>query len=304
MTPLIALWTGWFLFAVYPLIGNMAAGNISPLLLTFLGAGIGFLCFVPHFIKNKFFAQLFNRKLIFPLLMMGLLGSVIPVMLFLGALKYTTPANMAILAQVEVVYSIIMARIFLKERITLPQLGGTLLVVFGASLILAKERFSPRLVGDLMVIAAPWMFQVSHVFAKKLPKDLTPGFIAGGRAFYAFISAIPIVIGTLFFTSMIFKPGIKVGFVMLLWGIGLNGASLLLWYKAIRNMDLAKATAIILSYPVATFILSAVLGFEKVHLYQFIGLVCSLGGAYWITLLVKKAEVKKEIIKENEEDLK
>jgi len=299
MAPLVALWLGWFLFAVYPLIGNMAAGNISPILLTVIGAWVGFLVFIPYFLKHKFFGKLFSRKLIFPLLVMGSLGSVIPTFLFLAALKYTTPANMAILAQVEVVYSILMARVFLKERITLSQIGGTALVVFGASLILIKERFSPRLIGDLMVIAAPWMFQVSHIFAKKLPKDITPGFIAGGRAFYAFLSGIPIVLGTLYFTSMIFNPTIKVGFIIIVWGVGLNGISLLLWYKAVRYMDLAKATAIILSYPVMTFVLSAVLGFEKIHFYQVVGLVCSLSGAYWITLLVKKDEVKKEIIQEN-----
>lgn len=288
MSPLISLWTGWFLFAIYPLIGAMAVGIISPLVLTCLGALVGFLFFTPYLARTKVFRQFFDRRLILPLFIMGSLGSIAPTLLFLGALKYTTPANMAILAQIEVVYSIIIARLLLKEKITLSQLGGTSLVILGTMLILAKERYSPRLIGDLMVLAAPWMFQISHVVAKKLPKQLTPSFIGSARAFYAFLSALPVVLVTLVFTSLVFKPSPKTALIILVWGVGLNGLSLLLWYKAIRYMDLAKATAIILSYPVMTFILSAVLGFEKIHSYQFIGLVLSMTGAYWVTVLVKK----------------
>jgi drug/metabolite transporter (DMT)-like permease len=290
MSPLVSLWSGWILFAIYPLVGAVAAGIISPLLLTWLGAGVGILFFIPYLIRTKIFRQFFDRRLVLPLLIMGFIGSILPTLLFLGALQYTTPANMAILAQIEVVYSIIIARILLKEKISLSQLGGTALVVFGTILILMKERYSPRLIGDLMVLAAPIMFQISHVVAKKLPKQLTPSFIGSARAFYAFFSAIPVVLLTLVFGGFFFKPGLKTVFVILIWGIGLNGLSLLLWYKAVRYMDLAKATAIILSYPVMTFILSAVLGFEKVHTYQFIGLICSMAGAYWVTVLVKKGK--------------
>ena len=57
-------------------------------------------------------------------------------------------------------------------------------------------------------------------------------------------------------------------------------------------MDLSKATAVILSYPVLTIVLSALFKVEHVQMYQIFGLVCSLSGAYWITLLVKKRAIK------------
>ena len=56
------------------------------------------------------------------------------------------------------------------------------------------------------------------------------------------------------------------------------------WYQAIRNMPLAKATAVILSYPVFTYILSVATGFDKIQLYQAAGLALALGGAYMVTL--------------------
>ena len=59
------------------------------------------------------------------------------------------------------------------------------------------------------------------------------------------------------------------------------------WYYAIRNMALGKATAIILSYPVMTFILSALLGVDKVTTFKVLGLILALLGAYIVTGIVK-----------------
>ena len=53
-------------------------------------------------------------------------------------------------------------------------------------------------------------------------------------------------------------------------------------------MPLAKATAVILSYPVFTYVISVAVGFDEIRLYQICGLVLALSGAYMVTL-VKKA---------------
>ncbi len=53
-------------------------------------------------------------------------------------------------------------------------------------------------------------------------------------------------------------------------------------------MDLSKATAIVLSYPVLTALFSHLFGIEKIQAYQLVGLGLALAGAYWVTLLVRK----------------
>ena len=77
----------------------------------------------------------------------------------------------------------------------------------------------------------------------------------------------------------------------MVWGLVLTAFNNILWYKAILNMDLSKATAIVLSYPVLTAILSAALGIEKIQAYQMAGLALALAGAYWVTLLVRKQKI-------------
>ncbi len=53
-------------------------------------------------------------------------------------------------------------------------------------------------------------------------------------------------------------------------------------------MDLSKATAIILSYPVITFVLSVLLGEDSFSISKIIGMVLAIGGAYIVTMSAKK----------------
>ena len=68
-----------------------------------------------------------------------------------------------------------------------------------------------------------------------------------------------------------------------------NGSlAMVVWYKAIRALDLSKVTAIYLSYPVLALLISALVGFENITLHQVIGLTVTCAGAYWVSLTVKK----------------
>jgi len=220
----------------------------------------------------------------------GLFGSALPIAALVLALNYTTPANAAILGQVEAVYTVILSRLFLKERISLSQLFGTSLVLAGTLLIAFKERFTMRWTGDLIVLAVPLMYQVSHLFSKKLPKDLDHVFVASARTLFATLGILPVFALGFFMPVAAFEPSLRLLWILLVWGVALTALNNVLWYKAILNMDLSKATAIVLSYPVLTAILSHAFGIEKIQAYQIVGLCLALAGAYWVTLLVKKQD--------------
>ena len=57
-------------------------------------------------------------------------------------------------------------------------------------------------------------------------------------------------------------------------------------------MDLSKATAIILSYPVMTFVLAVLLGQDKITAFKILGMVLAIGGAYIVTGMVKQGDNK------------
>ncbi|MGB2578870.1 drug/metabolite transporter (DMT)-like permease [Elusimicrobium simillimum] len=295
MNPLAALWLCWVITAFSPIIGKYAMPVIHPVLLVLFGIICALAYFTPSMTKKGLWKELFNKKTVVPYLIMGTFGTALPFSVMLFALNYTTPANAAILNQTEIIYSLILTSIILKERPTLGQLGGSLLVILGVGAILLNEKFTPRWTGDLIVIGSVWLFQISHIAAKKLPKGLDYTLIATARSFWALPATIILILVLLPTGKLYFTPNLQSAAVIAATGFFKYGIAMILWYIAIRNIDLSKVTAIILSYPALSFILSVALGFETPHIYQVVGLILTFGGAYWVTKVVKKQNEKASV---------
>jgi len=116
ITPLGAIWLTVCINSFIPILGYLAAGRISPPLFALAGSAVGFACFLPWALRNNKFPLYFRGDLWPRLFAVGFFGSALPIAALVMALKYTTPANAAILGQIEAVYTIILSRLFLKER--------------------------------------------------------------------------------------------------------------------------------------------------------------------------------------------
>lgn len=292
MNPLLAAWLCWAIIGLSPIAGHYAVGIINPVLLSFLGTLLAVAFFTPWVTKNKQWRAIFAKETRWKFLFIGTFGTALPFSIILWAFHYTTPGNAAILQQSELVYSLIIAAIFLHEVPTRQQLLGSGLILAGVLLILLKEQYTPRWTGDLMIVFTPWMFQAASCVAKRLPGHLHHRTIATARSIYA----LPVLTLLLVFIAwqnggqLTFRPGLQLTWVWLYTGILKYGWAMILWYQAIRALDLGKVTAIYLSYPVLSFLLSILLGLETPHMYQVLGMVLTLSGAYWISLLVRRQQ--------------
>lgn len=293
MNALTAVWLCWAIIGFSPIAGRYAVGVISPALLVLLGTVIAAAFFAPWLTRRQKWGQIFAKRTRLQFLFIGTFGTALPFSILLWALHYTTPGNAAILQQSELLYSLLIAFVFLKEVPTRSQLAGSALILAGVVLILLKEQYTPRWTGDLMVVGCTWMLQAASCAAKKLPKDLDHRVIAAARNIYA-LPALAVILAVLAWQGgLTFKPGLQSFGVLFYTGFFKYGLAMILWYQAIRALDLGKVTAIYLSYPVLSFILSVLLGFETPRLYQAAGLMLTLTGAYWVSLVVKKQQERK-----------
>jgi drug/metabolite transporter (DMT)-like permease len=187
------------------------------------------------------------------------------------------------------VYSLLLSYFFLKERPSVRQLAGTAMIICGVSLILFKEHMSVRWRGDIIILLSVSMFQISHIAAKKLPQNYSPALIACARALYSLLWGLPIMAAAVLFFHfhLVLKPVLRTFCVIFFIGALTYGIRNLLWYKAIRNMELAKATAVLLCYPVFTYIISLLFGLDSARAYQIIGLVLAVSGAYTVTKIIR-----------------
>lgn len=290
MSPLAALVIDWVLTALWPIIGKSGTELYSTPLFLEAGLAIGCAALTPWLLRRGHWRRMFSAELGWTLFMMGLLSGVAS-LVYVSALEYTTPANAAIMAQVEVLYSALLCAWLLREPVPPLQVGASLLVVAGTGLIMVHDFNSPRWKGDLMILATPWMFQVSHIFAKRLPRGLDPIMVSGARIFYGILVLLPFCAWSLLHEPRWdTSPG---GLSLLLaQGVLMSCLNLVFWYMAILHMDLAKATAFLLSYPALTMIFSWALGRETVSGLQVAGLAVTLSGAFWLSRLVIEAERK------------
>ncbi|MDD5657425.1 MAG: DMT family transporter, partial [Elusimicrobia bacterium] len=205
----------------------------------------------------------------------------------LQALRYTTPANAAVMAQVEILYSAALSAVLLRERIGRGQLAASLLVIAGTGLIMAHDLGSLRWKGDLMILLTPWMYQVSHVLAKRLPRDVDPALVSGTRNLFGFLLLTPISAWALLHGGR-WSWSTDALCLLATQGVFMNALALLFWYGAILRMDLAKATAFLLSYPALTMLFSCGLGRERIGGAQLAGLGVTLAGAFWLSRLAAR----------------
>lgn len=288
-SPLAAAWICWAIVGLSPIMGKYAVGLISPVVLVFLGTLLGVLYFAPWITKNHKWGELLAPQTAWKFLFIGTFGTALPFTVFLIALHYTTPGNAAILQQSELIYSLIFAALFLKEFPGRGQLGGSTLIILGVLIILLKEQYTPRWTGDLIIMGSTWMLQAGSTVAKRLPKHLDYRVIGMARNLFA-LPALLVILGVMYALGepFTFKPTTTAWVVLGYTGLLKYGLAMVVWYKAIRTLDLSKVTAIYLSYPILSLLLSAALKLDTITLHQVLGLLITCTGAYWVSLTVKQ----------------
>lgn len=290
MAPLPALLLDWVITAFWPILGAEGTKHFSGILFAQGGMLIGGLLLLPYILRQGRWRRLLSRELALPMLGMGLFSATATA-IYISALNYTSPANAAIVAQVEVLYSALLCAFLLKERPSLKHGAASLLVIGGTGLVLLHDLQSPRWRGDLMILLTPWMYQCSHIIVKRLPPGLDPLMVTCGRVYYGFAVLLPWAAwSALSGGRWSWEPGP----LLLLGAQGLLMSCLnfILWYMAILKMDLAKATTIMLSYPALTVVLSWLLGRENIIASQVAGLALTFAGALWTSRLVLETQAK------------
>jgi len=197
---------------------------------------------------------------------------------------YTEAVNLALIGTTSSpVMSVILARIFLKEKITTLQVIGMAVCVAGILLLLSKGHLEHLLSltftkGDWWMLAAAFTFAIYNICAKKKPATMRPvNFL-----FTVFL------MGTLFllpFYLLEFRAmgGIafsvsNIGSVLYL-GLGASVICFMLWNIAIANMGAGRASLFGNLIPVFSSIEAVLILHEKinlVHVGSFIIVVAGL----------------------------
>jgi len=266
--------------------------KIDPLLFTAIRAFfIGLIFLGVSLFVSGFDVRRFKKVSWKPLLLIGIIGGGFAFWLFFAGLKMTMAGRAAFLHKTLPIYAGILAFVFLKEKITKKQLIAMGLMLLGLFLMQLDKIGTEIRIGDLLVLAATFLWAVENTISKKVMLEKESNWVVTfSRMFF----------GSLLLFSIIFLTG-KAGMLLSLSlqqiiYIIISAAFLFLyvltWYWGLRYINLSKASTILLLAPVISLILGAVWLNEQIFMLQLFGSALILAGAYIITRIKSERRIQ------------
>lgn len=279
-----------FISGIAIVINKFFVVKIDPLLFTATRAlfiGIIFFLISFYFSRSKGKFKQTSWKY---LILIGIIGGSLAFWLFFSGLKLTTSGRAAFLHKTLPIYALVLAFIFLKEKITKKQLIAMSIMLLGL-LLIEFTKISPEIrIGDILVLSATALWAIENTLAKKAMLNKESNWVVTfSRMFF----------GSLILFAIIFLTG-KTNLLLSLTSqqilyIFISGIFLFLyvftWYWGLKYINLSKASTILLIAPVISLILGIIWLGEQIFTLQIIGSALILIGAYFVVKVKSEKRV-------------
>lgn len=224
------------------------------------------------------------RRLVAPravgrLVAIGVLGTAITFLLFFEGARRTSAIETALCLQIEPVYSLFLARLFLGHPLAPRRLAAVAAIVVGIAFAMNPSGFSGW-VGNALLLATPLGWQVSHLIVLRGLGSVEPNTLTAARYVYGGIALAAVWIATGGVARLPESGELaRVLPVLALQGAVLSFLGTLVWYQAIARLDLARCTAIVVpSIPLLSLGASFLLLGEVASPRQWLGLLLTVCG--------------------------
>lgn len=264
------------LASAYTIFNKILVVDLPPLTLAAVSQGLAV------FVLLLFFGALPEFKAILKMpvrevgamILMGVLGTVAGPLLFLKGLEHTSATNAILLAELDTIFVALIASLWLKEKVSGHQIGGTILMLGGLYYIFT-EGLSAELrlqSGDLLIALAAlcWSFSL-NIFKKYLHRVPSERVIMVSDTIgvLLLLFAAPTLLMMNHHFAPIFLPSVfKPLLVFSIIGIAI---ARFLWFKAVDLIPASRASAISLISPVIALILAAFILQEPMDFYHMVG---------------------------------
>src|SRR5258706_9258960 len=196
---------------------------------------------------------------------------------------YTTAINLALIGTTSSpVFSVILARIFLKEKIGWLKVFGIIICIIGILFLLSHGNFRNLLSfrftkGDGWILLAALTFAVYNTMVKKKPVAVTPINFLFVVFSLGTILLFPFYLWEIFHTVPV-EWNIKLFSVILYLGIGASVISFLIWNTAIHKLGAGRTALFGNLIPIFSSIEAWIILHEQFTWIHVISMVLVFGG--------------------------
>jgi len=258
------------------IIAKAGMSHFSPILLMALRFTLTAVCLIWFFrpplslFKNLFWISLVSAAIQYSLTFNGVKG--------------IDASTAGLLVQLEVPFGLIMAWIFLDDRISLKQAIGIIIAFAGAVLIIGEPKLSGNLVYAFMVIGGAFTWSVGQIMIKKL------GNIGG----FTLITGVAIFAAPqLFIASYLFESNqitqiqtadLPAWGAVVYLGLIMTALGYALWYRLLGLYNVNQVMPFLLLLPVTAVIGGILFLGESLTVKIAIGGLMALAGVALITI--------------------
>lgn len=170
-------------------------------------------------------------------------------------LQYTTASNTGWIIGTAPIFMAVLGLIFFKEKVSLLQLAGILIAMFGLLLLIGKGNIlNIDLIenkGDLLVLGSAFTWGVYSMVNKKISLSYSPLMTILYLFLMMLIIIIPFNLNSETLDSVINLS--LIGWISILFlGLFCSGVAYVIWARALRDMEAAKVGAFLYFEPFVT----------------------------------------------------
>ena len=267
------------LFGSVPTIAKPMISNINILLLTSFAYLIASATFTPIAHRTK---SAFVKKDYWILLVIAICGATIAPLLYFLGLNQSNASDTSLLSNAEIVFTVLLALIFFKERLKPIGFVAVGLVLFGVTIVTTNLQVSNSLfqinTGHLLILGATAFWALDNNLSRII---LT-------RVDTARLVQLKSAIGGAIMLVTIFALGIplqisakQIPYLILLSVLGFGG-SLYFFLQSLKRIGTIRTVVLFSMSSVFGLVFAGIFLHEKISVFQIIAIVIMLTGIYLI----------------------
>lgn len=266
-----AIWGSAFMFI------KIATPELGPVFLVQLRLALASLVFLPLLIRPKFL-KLFMSSFKY-ILILSLTNTAIPFILFSEASIGSDSNMLAILNSSTALMTMFIAFFWLKEKITIKQIGGLILGFIGIVILVNPKNSSIDAYSALICLAGSFCYAFSGVFIQKYCVSINKLVLIGWSLVIGTILLIPF---SAFSIPDSFPSNEAI--LSILWlGIVSTGLSFIGYVRLIEKVGAVKTSTVAYFLPVFGIIWGNIFLDELVSFLIIVGCIMVLAGVFFAT---------------------
>ncbi len=271
---LSAIWGSSFIFmrVLAPALGPVVTADMRLLI-----AGLVLTLYLR--LRNQRLDLLKNLK---RYIIIGLLNSGIPFLLFSFAALYLPSSISVIINSLTPLFGVLFSILWLDERITAKKISGIALGIIGVIIIRGSgnlELTPMTTIAMAACVLATMLYGLASTYVKLHAKDIAPAAMATGSQLVAGILLLPLI----YFFPTRTELTVTIALTTIAFALFCSAVAYVIFYRLLKNLGTAKALSVTFLIPVFGFIWGYIFLQEEITVIMVIGSLFVLSGIYFVT---------------------